>query len=86
MDINVASAAVETFVQDYAGPGGRKAVELRIHPSGDDMNAIKVWVNLGPDAENDDLHAWCRACEAAVREALGGDLDGYHLEMRADAM
>jgi hypothetical protein len=86
MDINQASEAVDRFLQSYAGRGGRKAVEVRAHPSGDDMNAIKVWVNLGGAAENDDLHAWCTDAEAAIRKALGDDLKGWTLELRADAM
>lgn len=84
MDINGAAAAVDRFLQGYQGRGGRRATEVQAHPSGDDMNAIKVWVNLGPDAERDDLHAWCADAEAALRKAI--DLEGVTIELRADAM
>ena len=86
MDINAAAEAVERFLQGYQGRGGRRATEVRSHPSGDDMNAIKVWVNLGADAEKDDLAAWCDDAREAARTALGDDLAGYTIELRADAM
>jgi hypothetical protein len=83
--INEAAVAVERFVTGYTGAGGRKPVEVQVHPSGDDMNAIKVWVNLGGDAEGDDRSAWCTAAEAAIRAALGADLGTWALDVRADA-
>ena len=86
MDINAAAVRVEQFLQGYTGKGGRKPVEVRSHPSGDDMNAVKVWVNLGAAAEKDDLDAWCADAEAAARAALGADLEGVTIELRADAM
>jgi hypothetical protein len=86
MDINAAAEAVDRFLQGYQGRGGRKATEVRSHPSGDDMNAIKVWVNLGPTAGQDDLAGWCVDAEAAIRKALGDQVASYTLELRADAM
>ncbi len=86
MDINVASAAIEAFLAGHVGRGGRKAAEVRVHPSGDDMNAIKIWVNLDPAADGDDLHAWCADAEAAIRKALPAEVSGLQLELRADAM
>jgi hypothetical protein len=86
MNINVASETIDKFLQGYAGKGGRKPVEVRVHPSGDDMNAIKIWVNLGPDAENDDMTAWCADAEAAIRKAHPEAVGTYTLELRADAM
>ena len=86
MDINAAAEAVDRFLQGYEGLGGRRATEVRSHPSGDDMNAIKIWVNLGAAAEKDDLAAWCSAAEAAARKALGDKIASYTLELRADAM
>ncbi len=84
--INEAAAAIETFLAAYQGRGGRKAVEVQAHPSGDDMNAIKIWVNLGAGAEKDDLHAWCKDAEKAIHEALAAQIEGWTLEVRADAM
>jgi len=86
MDINAAAEAVDRFLQGYQGAGGRKPVEVRSHPSGDDMNAIKVWVNLGAAAEKDDLAAWCATAEEAIRAELGDQIASYTLELRADAM
>ncbi len=86
MDINGAAAAIDEFLQGYTGRGGRRATEVRSHPSGDDMNAIKVWVNLGAAAEGDDMAAWCTESEAAIRAALGADVEGVTIELRADAM
>jgi hypothetical protein len=85
MDINAAAVAVDRFLQGYDG-GGRRPVETRVHPSGDDLNAIKVWVNLGADADADDLEAWCEAAEQAIRAELGDDVARYRLEVRADAI
>lgn len=86
MDINGATEAIDRFLQGYEGLGGRKPVEVRVHPSGDDMDAIKAWVNLGAAAEGDDLEAWCTDAERAVRAALGDEIAAYQLELRADAM
>lgn len=86
MDINAAAEAVDRFLQGYQGPGGRTPVEVRSHPSGDDMQAIKIWVNLGAGAEQDDLAAWCATAEAAIRTALGDQIASYTIELRADAM
>jgi hypothetical protein len=85
-NINTASEEVDRFLQSYKGRQGRTPVEVRSHPSGDDMNAIKVWVNLGSAAESDDLHAWCADAETAIRAALGDKLGDFTLELRADAM
>lgn len=84
--INDAAAAVDQFLQGYAGRGGRKPTEVRSHPSGDDMDAIKVWVNLGAAADGDDLDAWCADAEQAIRAALGDQVAAYRLELRADAI
>ena len=85
MDINAAAVEVERFLQVYEGRGGRRAVEVRAHPSGDDLQAIKIWVNLGADAEREDLAGWCHDAEAAIRKTVAG-LDGFTLELRADAI
>ena len=86
MDINRAAEEVDRFLQSYQGKGGRKPAEVRAHPSGDDMQGIKVWVNLGSAAESDDLEAWCAEAEKAIRAKLGDALEGLTLELRADAM
>ena len=85
MDINVAAEAIDRFVQGYAGAGGRTPTEVRCHPSGDDMNAIKIWVNLGAAADGEDLAAWCTEAEAAIRQAVPG-LDAITIDLRAEAL
>jgi hypothetical protein len=85
MNINVAAETIDKFLQGYTGKGGRKPTEVRSHPSGDDMNAIKIWVNLGAAAEGDDLAAWCAEAEAAIKQAHPGAAK-FTLELRADAM
>jgi hypothetical protein len=85
MDINAAAEAADRFLQGYTGRGGRRPTEVRSHPSGDDMNAIKIWVNLGAAADGEDLGAWCTEAEAAIRKAVPG-LDAVTIELRADAM
>ena len=86
MDINRTAEAIDVFLKGYKGRGGRGPVETRVNPSGDDMQAIKVWVNLGADAESDDLEAWCADAEAAIRKGMGADVEPYTLEMRADSI
>lgn len=86
MDINGAAVAIDAFLQAYTGRGGRRAAEVRSHPSGDDLTAIKIWVNLGAAAEQDDLAAWCTEAEVAIRADVGDKLESYTLELRADAM
>jgi len=86
MDINAAAEAVDRFLLGYQGRGGRRPAEVRSHPSGDDLQAIKVWVNLGAAADGEDLEAWCKDAEAALREALGDEIARYTLELRSDAL
>jgi hypothetical protein len=84
MDINAAAEQVDTFLQSYVGKGGRRAVERRVLPSGDQPNLIKVWVNLGPGSE-EGLEEWCVECEAAIRKAIPGT-GPFQMKVRADAM
>ena len=42
---------------------------MQVRPSGDDINTIKIWVDLGA-GKRVNLDAWERACAAAIREAL----------------
>jgi hypothetical protein len=86
MDINAAAEAIDKFLQGYTGAGGRKPVETRVLPSGDQKNQIKVWVNLGAAAEQDDLEAWCTAAETAIRAGVAGVDTSIELRVRADAM
>ena len=65
MDINAAVTAIEEFLRTYAG-----VVASQVRPSGDDVDVIKVWVDLGDVAT--DRRAWATACESAIRKAVPG--------------
>lgn len=81
MGINEAAEAIEKFLLTYDGGSG-KPVGVQAHPSGDDIDVIKVHVDLGSSTKGD-LHAWEKAAAAAVREALP-DTQAYRLHIRAE--
>lgn len=80
MGINEAAEAIERFLLAYDGGSGLP-VAVQVHPSGDDLDAIKVWVDLGPTAVT--VEAWEKAAAAAIREALP-DTQAFRLEVRAE--
>jgi len=82
MGINEAVAAIETFLLTYDGGTG-KPVAVQVRPSGDDVDVIKVWVDLGAARRGLDVDAWERACTAATREALP-ETQAFRLEVRAE--
>jgi hypothetical protein len=84
MEINAAAEAIDQFLRTYQGTTGRAPAEVQVRPSGDDMKAIKVWVNLGADAASVDPEAWAAAAEPAIRAAVGDALAPYVLEIRVD--
>jgi hypothetical protein len=61
---------------------GAKPVEIQVRPSGDDINAIKVWVDLGTSKV--DTGAWAKALEAAIKKNVA-DASGFELVVRAEA-
>jgi hypothetical protein len=83
MGINEAVVAIEKFLLTYDGGGG-KPVSVQVRPSGDDINEIKVWVDLGPSKRGVDPDAYERACAAAIREALP-EVSTFKLDVRAEA-
>ena len=46
MTINEAVAAIEAFLRDYDG-GGVRPVSFQVRPSGDDVDVIKIYADLG---------------------------------------
>jgi hypothetical protein len=84
MEINAAAEAIDQFLRTYKGAGGGTPAEVQVRPSGDDMTAIKVWVNLGADAASIDPEAWAAAAEQAIRAKVGDELAPYVLEIRVD--
>jgi hypothetical protein len=82
MGINEAVVAIEKFLLTYDGGTGTPA-SVQVRPSGDDVDAIKIYVDLG-EGKRVNLEAWERACAAAVREALP-ETQAYRLVVRAEA-
>ena len=80
MGINEAAEAIEKFLVSYDGGSGTP-VDVKVHPSGDDLDVIKVWVDLGPKTVN--IAAWEKAAAAAIREALP-DTQAFRIELRAE--
>ncbi|NVB77412.1 MAG: hypothetical protein HOV81_03375 [Kofleriaceae bacterium] len=80
MGINEAAEAIEKFLGSYDGGSGAP-VDVKVHPSGDDLDVIKIWVDLGPTKVN--VGAWEKAAAAAIREALP-DTGSFRLEVRAE--
>ncbi|MCX5742315.1 MAG: hypothetical protein NT062_07450 [Proteobacteria bacterium] len=76
-DINQVVRALEEPVRAFEWQGAR-VVELQIRPSGDDVDVIKVWVDLGETAV--DPSGWARACEAAHATLA----TGFRLQVRAE--
>jgi hypothetical protein len=76
-------AAIERFLLTYDGGIG-KPTAVRVRPSGDDIDEIKVWIDLGPKKRGLDPDAYERACAAAIREALP-QVAPFKLDVRAEA-
>jgi len=80
MGINEAVAAIEKFLASYdAGSGTPVSVQVR--PSGDDVNEIKVWVDLGTAIV--DIDVWEAAAASAIRDALP-ETHAFKLHVRAE--
>jgi hypothetical protein len=82
MGINEAVAAIEKFLLTYDGGSG-PPVGAQVRPSGDVIDEIKIWVDLGP-ARRVDIEAYERACAAAIREGVPG-ASAFKLDVRAEA-
>ena len=80
-DINATVTAIEKMLADYVGPNGKKPVALQVRPSGDDVDVIKIWVDLGDGAG--DTSAWEAACEQAIRKAVP-TAAAFRLQVRAE--
>ncbi len=81
MDINRAVAAIETFATTFTS-SGVTASEVQVRPSGDDVDVIKVWADLG--SSKVDTAAWAKALEAAIASSVP-DAKGFSLAVRAEA-
>lgn len=81
MDINQAVVEAERLVTGFTD-GGKQAREVRVRPSGDDADHIKVWVDLGPGVDDDACAAWAERARAALAKAIGA----YTVEVRAESL
>lgn len=83
MDINKACEAIEAAIEKHkADNADYNPSEVRVRPSGDEADHIKIWLNF-PDAADGDLDGLkeqTRKLLAAVDE-----VSEYQLEIRAEA-
>jgi hypothetical protein len=87
MDINEAVAAVEKFLTKYNEDNDDwNPTEIRVLPSGDEKDAIKVWLNFGPDVAEADVDALKTRCSEALAEAHPDIDKAFTVEVRGDAM
>jgi len=83
MGINETARAIESFLETYDGGGG-KPVAVQVRPSGDDVDVIKIWIDLGPAKKGVDPDAYERATAAAIKEAVPEAVE-FRLQVRAEA-
>jgi len=65
--INETATAIEAFVRTFSALGVSPE-DVQVRPSGDDVDVIKVWIDLGTATV--DPQAWKHACEAAIKAAI----------------
>jgi hypothetical protein len=83
MGINDAVEAIASFLATYDGGTG-KPTAVQVRPSGDNIDEIKIWIDLGAKKRGVEPDAYERACAAAIREALP-QLSPFKLDVRAEA-
>lgn len=81
-DINLVSAAIDSFVRAYQADDVTPK-EVQVRPSGDDVDVIKVWVDLG--GAKVDHEAWRSELEAAINKNVPGASD-YRVVVRAESV
>ena len=76
MTINEAVIAIEKLLESKAG-----IVSAQVRPSGDDVDVIKIWIDLG--ASTLDADVWAKSLDTEIRRQLPDTLP-YRLEIRAE--
>ena len=76
MTISEAVAAIEKVLGSWSA-----VVSSQVRPSGDDVDAIKVWVDLGETKVDTD--AWAAKIEAEIRKQVPGAAR-YRIVVRAE--
>jgi hypothetical protein len=85
MDINKAVELVEAFIAQYRqAHAGEAPVEAKVNPSGDEKDAIKVWLNFGPSVAEGKLAELEQTLRAAL-VAAHPELQGITLAVRSQA-
>lgn len=80
-DINATATAIEAFVQRYIAAGVAPK-EVQVRPSGDDVDVIKVWIDLG--SAKADVQAWAHDLKIAINEHIP-DAAAFELSVRVEA-
>ena len=80
MTINEAVVAIEAFLRSYDG-GGARPVTVQVRPSGDDLDVIKIYADLGAAAV--DPLTWREACAEAIAAAMP-DTAEFRLDLHAE--
>ncbi len=75
VEINAAVLAIEKFLETYAGVSA-----TQVRPSGDDIDVIKVWLEV----QAGDPKAFGATAEAAIRAAVPGAA-GFRIQVRAES-
>jgi hypothetical protein len=81
-DINATATAIEAFAQHYIAAGVAPK-EVQVRPSGDDVNVIKVWIDLGQHAKVD-VQAWAHDLKIAIAERFP-ESAAFELSVRVEA-
>ena len=76
VEINAAVLAIEKFLETYAGVSA-----TQVRPSGDDLDVIKVWLEVQGAG---DPKAFGAKAEAAIRAAVPGAA-GFRIQVRAES-
>lgn len=85
MDINKSADTLQGALEKLRDDSDTwKPTEIRVLPSGDDMDHIKIWLNF-PDQSDDALEGFKQTALDELKKSHGGILDEFELEIRADA-
>lgn len=76
MTINEAITAIEELLASMSA-----VVSSQVRPSGDDVDVIKVWVDLGQAKL--DPNAWARTLEREIAKQIPGTTP-YRIQVRAE--